>query len=49
MLARLQRYADNCSIITAKHKIDVAKLTTIDAIKAFDYKSGYPDKLNFTI
>ena len=49
MLAKVQRYADNCSIITAKHKIDVAKLTSSDAIKAFDYKSGYPDKLNFTI
>lgn len=49
MLAKVQRYADNCSIVTAKHKIDVAKLTSSDAIKTFDYKSGYPDKLNFTI
>lgn len=49
MLAKVQRYADSCSIITTKHKIDIAKLTSSDAIKAFDYKSGYPDKLNFTI
>lgn len=49
MLAKVQRYADNCSIVTAKHKIDVAKLTTSNAIKTFDYKSGYPDKLNFKL
>jgi hypothetical protein len=49
MLAKVQRYADNCSIVTAQHKLDAAKLTTSDDIKAFDYRSGYPDKLKFTV
>jgi hypothetical protein len=47
MLALLQRYADNAAIMTATHKAIVSQLTDIAAVDAYDYTTGYPDKLPF--
>ena len=49
MLAKLQRYADICCLVTMQHKLAVAELTSSEEIIKYDYTSGYPDKLKFTI
>lgn len=47
MLAKLQRYADACYLVTSTHKADVGALTTIAEVADYNYKAGYPDKLKF--
>lgn len=47
MLAKLQRYADACYLVTSTHKADVGALTTIEDVTDYDYKDGYPDHLIF--
>lgn len=49
MLAKIQRYADNCTIITETHKATIRTLLMIEAIDAYDYTVGYPDKEQFTL
>lgn len=49
LLAALQLYADKCFIVTKQHKLAVQQLEDIESINNYDYTSGYPDKLNFTI
>jgi hypothetical protein len=44
MLARIQRYADKAAIVTATHKAAVAALETIEAVEAYDFTAGYPEK-----
>ena len=47
MLAKIQRYADACYLVTMQHKQEVAKLTNITDVEAYDITKGYPDKLTF--
>ena len=47
MLSKLELYALECYNVTASHKADVAELTSVEEVVAYDYESGYPDKLNF--
>ena len=47
MLAKLQRYADACYLVTMQHKIEVNALTSIAEVEAYDITKGYPDKLAF--
>lgn len=47
MLSALEIYALDCYNATHKHLAAVGKLTAMEAIKAYDYKTGYPEKLNF--
>ena len=47
LLAKIQRYADNCYIITSQHKANVSALTTVEELMNYDYKTGYPNKLEF--
>ena len=47
MLAKIQRYADACYLVTMQHKQEVAKLTTVADVEAYDITKGYPDKLTF--
>jgi CO dehydrogenase/acetyl-CoA synthase gamma subunit (corrinoid Fe-S protein) len=47
MLAKIQRYADACYLVTMQHKQEVAKLTNITDVEAYDITSEYPDKLVF--
>lgn len=48
-LARIQRYADACYIVTETHKQEVSQLDTQEAIEEYDITAGYPQMLEFTI
>ena len=47
MLAKLQRYADACYLVTSTHKANVSALTTIAEVTDYNYKTGYPAQLEF--
>lgn len=49
MLAALQLYADQCFIVTKQHKLAVNALESIEEVDEYDYKTGYPEKLNFDL
>lgn len=49
MLSALEIYALDCYNVTAKHKAEVEKLTTIEEVDSYDYTYGYPEKLNFAL
>lgn len=49
MLSALELYALNCYNVTAKHKVAVEGLTSLADVEEYDYTSGYPQKLTFTI
>lgn len=49
MLSALEMYALECYNRTAQHKAAVAKLTTKAEVEAYDFTTGYPEKLSFTI
>lgn len=46
MLSALELYALKCYNVTAQHKANVMALTTKEEIETYDYKTGYPEKLN---
>lgn len=48
LLAKLEVYAGDCLANTQKHKAAVNALTSVEEIDAYDYKTGYPDKLNLS-
>ena len=45
LLAKIQRYADACFIVTERHKIAVRSLQTVEEVESYDYTKGYPEKL----
>lgn len=45
LLAKIQRYADACYLVTERHKIAVRALQTVEEVEAYDYTTGYPEKL----
>ena len=45
LLAKIQRYADACYIVTERHKIAVRALQTVEEVERYDYTKGYPEKL----
>ena len=47
MLSALEIYALACYNVTEQHKARVSELTDIEAVLAYDYTTGYPDKLAF--
>ena len=47
MLSALEIYALACYNVTEQHKARVNELTDIEAVLAYDYTVGYPDKLSF--
>jgi hypothetical protein len=49
MLASIQLYADQCYIVTMKHKVAIESLETIEDIDAYDITTGYPEKLIFNL
>ena len=49
MLSALELYALECYNKTAEHKVAVEALTSLEAVENYDYTTGYPTKLNFTI
>ena len=48
-LAQVQIYADRCYGVTETHKAEVLSLDTIEAVDAYDYMSGYPERLTFNL
>lgn len=49
MLQALEIYALTCYNVTEEHKAAVNALTTIEEVDAYDYKTGYPQRLSFEI
>lgn len=49
MLSALEVYALQCYDVTEEHKAAVNALTTIDEVDAYDYTTGYPEKLSFEV
>lgn len=49
MLSELEIYALNCYNKTAEHKAKVAALETVDEIKNYNYKEGYPTCPSFDL
>lgn len=49
MLSALELYALDCYNKTAKHKVNVQNLSSIEEVHNYDYTQGYPSKLEFTI
>jgi hypothetical protein len=47
MLYTLERYASACYDNTQSHLSVVDKLETIEEVESYDFKVGYPKKLNF--
>lgn len=45
VLAVIQRYADQCFIVTERHKRAVRALTSVEEVDKYDYTKGYPEKL----
>lgn len=46
MLSSLELYALNCYNVTAQHKANVKTIESIEGVEAYDYTTGYPEKLN---
>ena len=49
MLAKIQRYADRCTLVTETHKANVSSLLTIEEVDIYNYTVGYPDQEEFTL
>lgn len=49
LLSALEMYALKCFNVTAAHKKEVSELDNIDGVLTYDYKSGYPEKLNMEV
>jgi hypothetical protein len=47
MLYNIEVYASQCYDNTQRHLAELMKLSTIEEIEAYDYRTGYPDKLVF--
>lgn len=48
-LAALEVYAGKCYVTTAKHKIAISELQTIEDVINYDYTTEYPEKLSFNL
>lgn len=48
-LAQLEMYAVTCTGVTATHKAAINALSTIEEVEAYDYKTGYPEKVVFDL
>lgn len=48
MLSALELYALDCYNRTAEHRKNASELSSVAEVKAYDYTSGYPDKLAFS-
>lgn len=38
-------YAMKCVAVTGKHKANINALTSVEAVKAYDFRVGYPEKV----
>ena len=46
LLSHLEVYALTCFDVTESHKANVRQLQTIEEVENYNYKAGYPEKLN---
>lgn len=49
LLDALEIYALQCFNCTAQHKAIVMNMSSIEEVEKYNYKTGYPEKLTFTI
>lgn len=49
ILAQLEVYTIDCYNKTTDHEYAIKQLTTIDEIKNYNYRTGYPEKLTFDL
>ena len=49
LLSALEMYALECFNVTASHKAAVGELKTIEDVKVYDYKAGYPKMLEMSV
>lgn len=49
MLARIQRYADKSYLATEFHRSAIKELTSVEEVKEYNFKSGYPEKEIFSL
>lgn len=49
LLSALEMYALECFNVTAAHKKAVSELTSIEYVESYDYKKGYPEKLDMSV
>lgn len=49
LLMNLELYAKQCYDTTANHKRNIQQLTDIQQVVDYDYKAGYPEKLNIKL
>ena len=49
LLSALEMYALECFNVTAIHKAAVGELNTIEDVKVYDYKTGYPKMLEMSV
>lgn len=47
LLYRMQIYMGECFDISESHKQSVDSLESAEAVQAYDFEAGYPEKLNF--
>lgn len=45
ILAKIQRYADACYMVTQGHRKAIEALGTVEDVDGYDYTQGYPEKL----
>lgn len=48
LLSAIEMYAVQCFDTTAKHKVAVSELTTIEEVEKYDITAGYPERLEIT-
>lgn len=48
-LAKVEKYAVTCTNVTARHKAAVNALETVEEVEAYEYKTGYPERLTFSV
>lgn len=48
-LAQIQIYADRCYGVTETHKANINALESVEAVNAYDFTTGYPEKLTFIV
>ena len=49
LIYAIELYAKSCYDVTAQHKFNIQSLTTQEDVYAYDFKTGYPEKLSFSL
>lgn len=47
MVNIVEAYAGRCQTVTEEHRQTVNALATVEEVEAYDFTTGYPDKVNF--